>query len=106
MIPNWLKFVLGGVASFFVISRGGVPLLATLIKLLLPIIVIYFATKKLKNLIASGASGKKSMPRGEREKEGFSSGGVNQHQETIEICPECGSQIEPGHSKRCVQNRS
>lgn len=103
MIPTWVKLLVGGISAVVFMSRGGFAMLGPAIKFIIPAAVFYLVAKKLKTTLISASSQKKSMPRGSGEQ--YSSN-RDEASQTIEICPQCGRQIELGHEDSCLGKKN
>ncbi len=101
---KWSLLALGIMLGVLLSSRGGFSMLARLGRWLLPLALIYmgFRWAKKKFLAAAqealrkqmGAQGMGWPP----QRPGSSAGGQDRGR-TIDLCPQCGSYLAPGH--RC-----
>lgn len=108
MPPIFWKIVLG-VALGFVIIRGGGP---ALIRLLLPVVLVYFGYKAIQRLAATKLAElsermreaqRQAQQRGRGDYEAWPGGpGQNNQGPTIEICPGCGFQKSPKNMCTCA----
>lgn len=79
------KILLGITVFALLILKGGLAVMGPLLRFALPAIAIYFAYKYIKKQLALGAG------KDEKKSEAFKA------PETIQICPNCGSEIKKGH---------
>lgn len=98
MPPLLWKIVLG-VALGLVIVRGGGP---ALVRLLLPVLIIYFGYKFIQRL-AAAKLGEMAARMQEAARQAQDAAGHQTYDRgpTIEICPKCGHQKSPTSSCQC-----
>lgn len=95
-MPSLLWKILLGVAIGLVIIRGGGP---ALLRLALPVVVIYLGYKALQRLAATKLA--ELAQRMRDHQPGSYQDSQQGHQQTIEICPQCGHQRSPQNFCTC-----
>lgn len=115
-MPSLLWKIILGVAIGLVIIRGGGP---ALIRLALPVALVYFGYKALQRLAAAKLGDfaermKKASRQAQNQRRGPNSRGpfsrgdyeawpeYDEQQKTIEICPACGFQKSPKKLCTCA----
>lgn len=84
-MPLYVK-ILAGVAIAILIMRGGASALLVGAKFLAPLAVGYWFMKSVKNMLVSGGP----------EKKGVGGSAPPVDDQTIEICPKCGTEKKRG----------
>jgi hypothetical protein len=102
---KWSVIALAILVSSLFLSRGGLAMLGSLWRLILPIMVVYLAFKwgKKKFISAAQEALRKQMEAQGMRWPGASPGGpfsTPGQGRTIDLCSKCGSYLAPGHQCR------
>lgn len=102
---KWSIVALVILVGSLLLSRGGLAMLASLWRFILPVMVVYLVFKwgKKKFLSAAQEALKKQMEAQGMSWPGGPQGGpfsTASQGRTIDLCPKCGSYLAPGHQCR------
>jgi hypothetical protein len=101
---KWSVLALGLLVGSLLLSRGGLAMLGSLWRLILPVLVVYLVFKwgKKKFITAAQEALRKQMESQGMGWPGGQGGGpfsAPNQSRTIDLCSKCGSYLAPGH--RC-----
>ena len=92
---KWSLVALGCLLGGLLLSRGGMASLAPLARMLLPVIIAFIAVKFVSNKVRRVASD--FMAKNMGQVGGFGNVAGNGEKKVIDLCPKCGSYMNPGH---------
>jgi hypothetical protein len=96
-MPAWLKWGLVIAGGGFLVARGGLAVMAPLLRFALPLLAVYGVYKLVRNQLQAG----KEQERFQRSSERDSGRDTGQ---TIQICSHCGQEV--GSCKDCPAKSS
>ncbi len=92
---KWSLLALGCLFGGLLLSRGGLASLLPLVRMLLPVIIVLIAVKFVSSKVRRVATDFIAKNMGQVGGFGNVAGGAEK--KIIDLCPKCGSYMNPGH---------